>query len=424
MGRKKGSTIEPKNSEAQAVKEAKAQATKETQEKAVKGVNSKLSEDDFDLNKVVIRSSDKRVVKNPLSADFQLSVLKEKKPNKDNKSSNAVTTTTTTSYGENEVKAETSDSKKVAKDKKDEKPINIGFEITNFKKKEPNQTTLPVPGKPIDELTLSAVITKATEAIVTPILSRLDDIVKKLDKKRKRGSKKSNLNNDAKRLLMQEIRLKFHDQKVMNLVELKAFTKDCLSKTANPKQELKSFDGYIYFVAKQFRDLRGHLRRDFAKNATTYYSVTGRDSWPEPKKDLKNLVSDAINIMHSVYHGKYKLTDNDKECAQLILMEWLEHGGQLDPTYKGFPLNYELPFDVEEESDENDDDNDNEDKDDAEEAEYEVVEPPQKKKKMDDKPTINHNATYAHLSKKSAFKEENDDSEDDSHDDIESEDEE
>jgi len=102
-------------------------------------------EDDFDVNKVVI-SSDKRVVKSPLSADFQLAALKERKNNKDNKSNATTTTTTTTSYCENELKAESSTSKKVVKAKKDEKPKNIGFEVTSFKKKESNQTTLPVPG--------------------------------------------------------------------------------------------------------------------------------------------------------------------------------------------------------------------------------------------------------------------------------------
>jgi len=77
----------------------------------------------------------------------------------------------------------------------------------------------------------------------------------------------------------------------MNLIELREFTADCLARTAEPKKELKIIDDNIYFVAKQFRDLRGHLRKDFAKNACTYYSVAGKDSWPEPKKDLKNLLT-------------------------------------------------------------------------------------------------------------------------------------
>jgi len=38
--------------------------------------------------------------------------------------------------------------------------------------------------------------------------------------------------------------------------------------------------------------------------------------------------------MHTTFRGKVKLSEDDKEYAQLILMEWIENGGKLNTKNK------------------------------------------------------------------------------------------
>jgi len=202
-----------------------------------------------------------------------------------------------------------------------------GYPVSSFAKAvTPKQSTAFLPLTSEEFHTMDKIVINFNDAI-----NEIKDTIESSTKKRKNYSL-SRLDPETSSALKDYIGTEFHNKKEFAKPELKKIVDDFITVVAPNEMKIEGKpDAYYQVASKKIRDMRGHVRSNFNKLAKLYF-LNGSEDWPKTEAEK---LDDAKKIMHSVFKGKHKLTEADIHYAKAILKEWLEHGGKLDPNFKG-----------------------------------------------------------------------------------------